>query len=40
MGLQRVPEEDEDVNVPIGDPCADLLVTTERSTAEARDWQA
>jgi hypothetical protein len=35
--LERVPEEDQEVDVPLGDLPADLLVTAQRSAAEGND---
>ena len=40
LGLQRVPEEDDDVEAPLGDARADLLVATERPAQEPVDRQA
>src|SRR6202035_2447843 len=35
LWLQRIPEEDQQVDLALGDPGADLLVTTVRAAAEA-----
>jgi len=40
LGLQRVPEEDQQVDVAVRDPGADLLVAAQRAAEEAGDRQA
>ena len=40
LRLERVPEEDHEVDAPLGDRRADLLVAAERAAEEARDRQA
>jgi hypothetical protein len=40
LGLERVPEEDQDVDAALGDPGADLLVAADRPTEEPGDRQA
>ena len=40
LRLQRIPEEDEQVNLAVSDPGADLLVAAERPTLEAGHAQA
>ena len=37
LRLQRVPEEDEQVDRPLGDPGADLLVAPDRAAEQAFD---
>jgi hypothetical protein len=37
MGLHRIPEEDEDVHISIGDLRAELLVSTQWSWLELGD---
>jgi hypothetical protein len=37
LRFQRIPEEDQQVDVPLDDPCADLLVAAERAALEAGD---
>ena len=40
LRLQRIPEEDEQVNLPVSDPGADLLVAAEWPALEAGHAQA
>jgi len=40
LGLKRVPEEDQQVDVTLRDLGADLLVTAQRAALEAGDGQA
>jgi hypothetical protein len=40
LRLQRIPEEDQQVDVSLGDPRADLLVAAERAALEAGDIEA
>jgi hypothetical protein len=37
MRLERIPEEDHEVEPPLGDRGADLLIAAERSAQERRD---
>jgi hypothetical protein len=37
VGLQRIPEEHEQIDLAFGDAGADLLVAAERAAAEAGD---
>jgi len=40
LRLQRIPEEDEQVDLAFSDARADLLIAAERPAAEAGDRQA
>lgn len=40
LGLEGVPEEDQDVDAALGDPGADLLVAADRAAEEPGDRQA
>lgn len=39
LGLQGIPEKDDDVDLPFGDLCADLLIAAERARKIAFDLQ-
>lgn len=39
LGLQGIPEEDDNVDLPFGDFCADLLIAAERARKIAFDLQ-
>jgi hypothetical protein len=40
MWCQRVPEKNQQINFPFGDPGADLLIAAQRSTLELLNGQA
>ena len=40
MWCQRVPEKNEELNLPFGDPGANLLIASQRSTLELLNRQA
>ncbi len=40
LRLERVPEEQHDIDLPLGDPGSELLVTSERPTLEPRHGKA
>ena len=39
LGLQGIPEEDDNVDLPFGDFCADLLIAAERARKVTFDLQ-